>query len=255
MGGTRYDRIGQQYAATRREDPLLRDRIVAALGDSTSVVNVGAGTGSYEPHDRRVVAVEPSEVMLAQRPAGAAPAVRATAAPLPLVDDAADAAMAVITVHHWDDQLEPGVRELRRIARGPVVIVTFDAEVCGQMWLPRDFLPEVTVLDRATFPRIEQLAGWLGGDVDISPVPTRRDTPDWTFGAFWAHPERVLDETARNATSGFARMPSEVVDRVVADVAASLEDGSWDERNGHLRELDELDVGMRLVVAHPGPSA
>lgn len=249
MEAARYDQIGVDYGRTRREDPQLRARILAALGDSRTVVNVGAGTGSYEPRDRSVIAVEPSDVMAAQRPAGLAPALRGSSAPLMLRDDSVDAAMAVLTVHHWDDEREAGVRELRRVARGPVVIVTIDAEVCTDMWLFRDYLPEVAALDRETFPAIGQLAEWLGGDVEVETLLTSRDTPDWTLASFWAHPERVLDERARNATSGFARMDPSVVERVVTDVARDLGNGTWDRRHGELRDLDALDVGMRLLVA------
>ena len=247
----RYDAIGRSYAATRREDPRLRERIEAALGDSRTVVNVGAGTGSYEPADRYVLAVEPSDVMAAQRSPELAPAIRGSAAPLLLRDRSVDAAMAVLTIHHWDDQLEAGVRELRRVARGPVVIVTVDIDVAGEMWLLRDYLPEVVALDRATFPSIDQVGAWLGGTVEVEAIPTTRDTPDWTLASFWAHPERVLDEAARNGTSGFPRMDAEIVERVVAEVGRDLDDGTWDQRYGHLRDLEELDVGMRLVVARP----
>jgi len=247
----RYDAIGRQYATTRREDPRLRDRILSALGESRTVVNVGAGAGSYEPRDRRVIAIEPSEVMVAQRPAGLAPAIRGSAAPLPLRDDSVDAAMAILTIHHWDDQLEPGVRELRRVARGPVVIVTYDSSVSAMMWLMRDYFPEAAVLDHATFPTLDQLAAWLGGHVEVEPIPSPRDTPDWSLGSFWAHPERVLEESARNATSAFARMEPAVVKRVVAAVERDLRNGSWDQRNGPLRSLAEFDVGMRLFVAYP----
>lgn len=246
--GPRYDAIGQGYASTRREDPRLRERIHAALGDSRTIVNVGAGAGSYEPLDRHVIAIEPSDVMAAQRPAHLAPALRGTAAPLPLRDGGVDAAMAVLTVHHWDDQLELGVRELRRVARGPVVIVSYDAEVCAEMWLYRDYLPEAAALDRATFPPIDQLVSWLGGSVRVEPVLNARDTPDWTVGSFWAHPERILDATARRGTSAFTRMEPAVLDRVVAEVERDLTSGAWDARNGALRELAEYDVGMRLIV-------
>ena len=248
-GSDRYDEIGRGYATTRREDPLLRDRILAALGGCATVVNVGAGTGSYEPTDRHVIAVEPSDVMAEQRPADRVPALRASAYPLPLRDRSVDAAMAILTIHHWDEHAEAGVRELRRVARGPVVIVTIDVSVSNEMWLLRDYLTEAAELDRATFPTIDQLGDWLGGTLHVEAVPTPRDTPDWTLASFWAHPERVLDETARRATSGFARMPAAVVDRVVADVGRDLADGTWDERYGQLRELDEFDVGVRLVVA------
>jgi SAM-dependent methyltransferase len=246
---TRYDAIGAGYARTRHEDPFVRERIVAALGDARTVVNVGAGAGSYEPPDRHVVAIEPSDVMAAQRPRELAPAIRASAGELPLRDGAADAAMAVLTIHHWDEARERGVRELRRVARGPVVIVTYDAEVSAEMWLMRDYLPEVAELDMRIFPAPERLRDWLGGEVSVEPLPVARDTPDWTLGSFWAHPERVLDTVARAATSGFARMDEAVVERVVAEVRRDLESGAWDERFGDLRRLDALDVGMRLVVA------
>jgi SAM-dependent methyltransferase len=246
----RYERIGVGYSKTRREDPRLARRIHAALGEARSVVNVGAGTGLYEPRDRQVVAIEPSRVMAAQRPAELPPVVRASAGSLPLHDLCADAAMAVLTIHHWDDEQERGVRELRRVARGPVVIVTYDAAVSGAMWLMADYLPEVASLDSRIFPSVETLRRWLGGPIDVETIPTPSDTTDWTLGSFWAHPERVLDPAARRATSGFARMPDAVVQRVVREVERDLESGAWDERHGHLRELEEYDAGLRLIVAH-----
>jgi SAM-dependent methyltransferase len=245
----RYDTIGHGYSRTRREDPRLRARIHEALGEARTVVNVGAGAGSYEPRDRHVIAIEPSDVMAAQRPRELVPAIRASAGNLPLRGGSVDAAMAVLSVHHWDDERERGVRELRRVARGPVVILTYDPERSGAMWLMKDYLPEVAALDSRIFPRPEQLADWLGGRVRIDQIPIPRDTPDWMLGSFWAHPERVLDPDARAATSGFARMPPEVAERVVAEVARDLASGRWDERYGHLRSLDALDAGLRLVVA------
>jgi SAM-dependent methyltransferase len=247
----RYDRIGEGYARTRREDPRVRALLHAALGAARTVVNVGAGTGSYEPEDRWVVAVEPSDVMAGQRPAGAVPALRAGAGRLPLRDASVDAAMAMLTVHHCDADRERGVRELRRVARGPVVILTLDPRVSGAMWLMDEYLPEVAELDRAIFPPPEELAAWLGGTVRTEVVPVARDTPDWTLLSFWAHPERVLDPAARAATSGFARQDPEVVARVVADVERDLASGAWDARHGGLRALDAFDAGLRLVVAEP----
>ncbi len=247
---TRYETIGRGYARTRREDPRLRAHIHAALGDARSVVNVGAGAGAYEPTDRHVVAVEPSDVMAAQRPRELAPAIRAFADEIPLRDRAVDAAMAILTVHHWDAQCEQGVRELRRVASGPVVILTYDPIVSARMWLMADYLPEVAALDLRIFPPPERLAEWLGKDVRLDAVPLSRDTPDWMLGSFWAHPERVLDVEARDGTSGFARMPPHVVERVVANVARDLADGTWDDRYGSLRRLESLDVGLRLIVAN-----
>jgi len=245
----RYDTIGHGYSHTRREDPRFRAQIHAALANARTVVNVGAGTGAYEPRDRHVIAIEPSDVMAAQRSRDLAPAIRASAGSIPLRDRSVDAAMAVLSVHHWDEEREKGVRELRRVARGAVVILTYDATISGEMWLMADYLPEVAALDLRIFPPPEQLAECLGGDVRIDTVPIPRDTPDWMLGSFWAHPERVLDANARAATSGFARMPTHVVDRAVSEVSRDLASGRWDDRYGHLRSLDALDVGLRLVVA------
>jgi hypothetical protein len=132
------------------------------------------------------------------------------------------------------------------------VILTYDAEVSGQMWLMKDYLPEVARLDRKIFPSVGQLAEWLGGSTHAEPVPIPRDTVDWTLGSFWAHPERVLDPVARQATSGFARMSPDVVERVAGEVERDLRSGAWDQRHGHLRGLAEFDAGLRLVVNHPG---
>lgn len=254
MGSTlnpRYDRIGAGYARTRREDPRLRERIFAALGTARTVVNVGAGTGSYEPRDRHVIAIEPSDVMAGQRPRELAPAIRAMADALPLRDGSVDAAMAVLTIHHWDDGQERGVRELRRVASGPVVIVRVDRTVSSAMWLMADYMPEVAALDQRIFPTLEQLTEWLGGQTRVEVLPIARDSSDWSLVSFWAHPERVLDADARQATSGFARMEPAVIERVVAAVRRDLADGTWDARYGHLRKLDEYDAGLRLLINTP----
>lgn len=247
----RYDTISHNYSQTRREDPVLRERIHAALGDAGSVVNVGAGAGSYEPRDRQVVAIEPSDVMAAQRPRELAPAIRASAANLPLRDGSVDAAMAVLSLHHWDDWRQ-GLSELRRVARQRVVLLTYDPLVSDRMWLKADYGPEIAALDRQIFPDPQQIADWLGGQVTIDVVPIRRDCLDWMFGSFWAHPERVLDPVARAATSPFARMPPEVVERMASELERDLRSGAWDARHGHLRTLEAYDSGLRLVVAQKG---
>jgi SAM-dependent methyltransferase len=244
----RYDQIGIGYGTTRREDPALQRLIESALGDARTIVNVGAGAGSYEPRERRVIAVEPSRTMLAQRRARSPHVLQARADALPLADGAVDAAMVVLSLHHWDGAQERGVRELRRVARGPVAIVTIDAEVSARMWLMADYLPEVAELDRRIFPPLERIASWLGGESETHVVEVPRDTPDWTLLSFWAHPERVLDEQARRATSGFARMPNEVVSRVVREVTRDLTSGAWDDRHGPLRSLASFDAGLRLLV-------
>jgi hypothetical protein len=140
---------------------------------------------------------------------------------------------------------------MRRVARGPVVILSVDIEVGARMWLIADYFPEIAELDRRTMPAPETLAEWLGGETEVQAVPCSRETPDWSLGSFWAHPERVLDAQARNATSGFARMPQTVVERVVDAVGRDLRDGTWDARYGYLRELDDYDVGYRLIVSRP----
>jgi len=249
MSAPRYEAIGSGYARTRREDPDLARLIRDALGDARTIVNVGAGAGSYEPRDRYVIAIEPSDVMAAQRSRALAPALRATAGRLPLRDDSTDAAMALLSVHHWDHEQRDGVRELRRVARETVVILTFDPDISSQMWLIADYMPETAELDHHILPRIDQLTDWLGGPTRVQIVPIARTTPDWTLGSFWAHPERVLDAHARGATSGFARMPKPVVERVIDAVTRDLQNGAWDERHGHLRKLEHFDAGLRLITA------
>lgn len=248
---TSYDEIGRGYARTRLEDARFREHIHAALGDARTVVNIGAGTGSYEPRGRHVIALEPSDVMAGQRPSDLAPAIRGTARELPLRDDSVDAAMAVLTVHHWDHEQERGVREMRRVARDAVVIVTYDpadqrSDVAdgrvpprGRRARPAD-LP-VPGCDRRLAGRRHE--GRVHAD--------SRDTPDWMLGSFWAHPERVLDRHARAATSGFARMRPAIVDRVVTALERDLQSGAWDRRHGDLRELAEYDVGLRLIINTP----
>jgi SAM-dependent methyltransferase len=244
----RYDDIGRCYSATRREDPAVKTCVMAALDGTHSVLNVGAGAGAYEPVDRDVIAVEPSRVMNAQR----TPLVlRARADRLPLRDQSVDGAMVILSLHHWDEAQEQGVRELRRVTRGPIVIATVDADVGARMWLPADYMPEASALDRRIFPAIDEISGWLGGRTHVQTLEVPRDTPDWTLMSFWAHPERVLDPRARSAVSGFARMPAEVVARVVEDVRRDLESGVWDARHGHLRMLTAFDVGFRMLVNLP----
>lgn len=156
--------------------------------------------------------------------------------------------MSILSLHHWGHHREDGVRELRRVASGPVVILTCDPEVSGGMWLMKDYLPEVAELDHGTFPSMQRLSAWLGGETRIHVVPIPRDTSDWMLMSFWAHPERVLDGAARDGTSGFARMPAHVVQRVVDSVELDLRTGAWDARYGHLRRAQEYDAGLRLLV-------
>jgi SAM-dependent methyltransferase len=242
--GAIYDEIGRTYASTRRPDPRVDAMIRAALGDVGSVVNVGAGAGSYEP-PQTVLAVEPSAAMIDQRPQGAAPAVQAAAERMPLPDRACDAALAVLTIHHWADPAR-GVAEMRRVARR-VVILTWDPDYADAFWLVRDYLPESKALDRGRMPAIARVCEWLGG-ADVTPVPVPHDCIDGFFAAFWRRPEAYLDRRVRAGMSSLSRLGAPV-DRAVAALRADLESGAWQERNGGLLELDELDLGYRLLVS------
>jgi SAM-dependent methyltransferase len=239
-----YDRIGVGYADYRRPDPRIARRIEAALGSVRSVVNVGAGTGSYEPADRAVVAVEPSAEMVRQRAATAAPAVRGAAERLPLRNGSVDAALAVLTLHHWSDWRQ-GLAEMRRVARERVVILTWDAWHPG-FWLVQEYFPEIVETDRKSFPTLDAMAGVLG-PIDVQPVPTPADCTDGFLGAYWRRPEMYLNAGARGAISAFAKLPH--ADATLARLRADLENGSWEARHRDLLALPELDLGYRLVVA------
>ena len=241
-----YDTIGRGYAAGRRTDPRVAARILRALGGARTVVNVGAGTGSYEPTDRAVVAVEPSAVMIAQRTAGSAPVVQGVAEALPLADGAADAAMAVLTVHHWADRVA-GLRELARVS-GRQVIFLFDPEVTAAQWFGAAFAEALTAPSERHAPGPAAIADVL--DVRaVLPVPVPFDCVDGFGGAFWGRPEAYLDPVVQASQSWLAVLAPDERERLVGRLADDLASGRWDERHGHLRRLDELDVGYRLVVA------
>jgi SAM-dependent methyltransferase len=243
---TIYTERAGDYATTRRADPRIAATIEDALGEARSVVNVGAGAGSYEPAGREVTAVEPSAEMIAQRPPSAAPAVRAAAEELPFEDDRFDAAMAVLTVHHWPD-LDRGLEELRRVARDRVVILTFDPEPLRGFWLVRDYFPAIVGLhaDRISSAG---LAAKLPA-ASARPVPVPRDCTDLFFAALWGRPEMLLDPVVVSPLWVLQMLPEEARRQGLARLAADLESGAWDERHGDLREMRELDVGLRLVVA------
>lgn len=251
MGDASYDRLGRGYAARRATDPRIAAAIEAALGDARSVVNVGAGAGSYEPAGREVVAVEPSAVMIAQRPPGSAPAIQAAAEALPLADGSVDAAMAIFTDHHWSDRAA-GIRELRRVARTRVVMLNMDPAWNGCFWLARDYLR--SFVDLVPEPYREP-GFWeselreLLGEVEIRPVPVPHDCRDGFFQAYWRRPEAYLDEAVRKGISVFHVLPGDEVTAAIAQLRADLGDGTWAARNAELLELAELDLGLRLVVA------
>jgi len=240
---TRYDTIGHGYVRTRREDPRVAARITAALEGCARIVNVGAGAGSYEPPDRRVIAVEPSAVMIGQRDPTKAPAVCASASELPFQDGAFDASLAVLTVHHWPD-LARGLTELRRTTRKRRVILTFDTSV-GNFWLT-DYFPEILTLDEEMMPSLSEIRRHLG-DFDTVDVPISHDCVDGFLGAFWRRPEAYLEAEVRNGTSVFSLMTD--VDTGVKRLRTDLESGEWLKQYGGLLEKSELDLGYRLLIA------
>jgi len=247
VSGQAYERIGSGYAGTRQPEPSWESAIVTALGEAASVVNVGAGTGSYEPRGRRVVAVEPSAVMVEQRRAGSAPVVRAVAEHLPFADRSFDAALAVLTLHHWTDPLA-GLRELRRVA-GRQVVVTWDLDVLERtFWFARDYLPEVFDRER-DLARLATAVEGLGPVCDVRVLPVPWDCRDGFFAAYWRRPEVYLDPLARSAMSTLALMPQEPVERATSALRRDLESGAWHERYADLLALDDLDLGYRLVLA------
>lgn len=238
-----YDTIGIGYAELRRPDPRIQAAITAALGAATSVVNVGAGAGSYEPTDRLLVAVEPSPAMIRQRPPGSAPAVRGTATHLPIADGAFDAALAILTVHHWPDRVQ-GLRELARVARDRVVVVNHDLTGID-FWLVDEYFPEIRAIDSGIFPTAAEFEAALG-PVQMRPIPVPFDCSDGFLGAYWRRPQAYLEPSVRQAISTFSRVSdvSAGVERLRADLA----DGSWERRHGALLRHDTLDLGYRLVV-------
>jgi len=242
-----YDAIGQGYTELRRPDSRIADQLWAALGDAKSVLNVGAGAGSYEPIDRRVVALEPSVVMLAQRRPTAAAAVQARAEALPFADRAFDAALAVLTIHHWADRAR-GLAECARVARDRVVLLTFDPTV-DAFWLVRDYFPEILSLDRAQFPNmaVYQTAFGSTARVTAAPLPIPRDCTDGFLGAYWARPAAYLDSAVRTGMSSFARVRTE---RGLEQLRDDLTSGAWQKRYGHLLENEALDLGYRIIIAH-----
>jgi SAM-dependent methyltransferase len=238
-----YDTIGRGYRELRRQDPRIAAQIFRALGSSSSVVNVGAGAGSYEPRDRKLVAVEPSMVMIRQRAPSGAPAVRASATDLPFRDETFDASLAVLTIHHWPD-LERGLQELRRAARRKVVILTCDPSLTG-FWLT-DYFPEILEIDRCILPSLSELQRHLGR-IAVFDVPTPHDCTDGFLGAYWRRPKAYLSANVRAAISTFSKLHD--VEHGLAALRRDLASGDWHSRYGQLLHRATLDLGYRLVVA------
>jgi len=243
-GAQLYDSIGATYSVTRRTDPRIAAQVWAALGDARTVLNVGAGTGSYEPPDRDVTAVEPSAVMRTQRPAGAAPCVAAKAESLPFEDQSFDAAMAFATIEHWRDPIA-GLREMRRVARR-VVVFTKDFSDPDLFWMNRDYLPEYAGLF-VGWPPLTELAGVIGARAE--PVLVPWDCVDGFYEAYWRRPEAFLDEQVRRGISIWARVGPDAEQRAVRSLRDDLASGRWAGRNRDLVGLDAAELGERLLIA------
>lgn len=239
-----YDQIGQTYKNQRTTDPRIASAINTALGAAQSVLNVGAGTGSYEPADRTVVAVEPSRVMIAQRTSRRAPAVQAVAEWLPFANNSFDAVLGVLTLHHWRDQSR-GLSECARVAREVVVFLTWDP-ACDDFWLVRDYFPSLIAQDRDRFPTAESIGSMIGA-VEVQPVPIPADCIDGFLGAYWRRPDAYLAESVRSGISSFANCTN--LESGLQKLRADLDSGAWRRKHEDLLNRDSLDLGYRLVTA------
>jgi len=244
-----YDTHGRGYAHRRRPDPRIATLIHTALGDARTVLNVGAGAGSYEPDDRYVLAVEPSAAMRAQRPPGAAPALVATAERLPFDDDSFDAAMATVTVHQWRD-LDRGLAELRRVSRGPVVVLTFDGDALDRFWLAA-YAPELIAAERRRYPPIASLAAAVGRTAEVLEVPVPVDCADGFTEAFYARPEAFLDDRVRAAQSAWGFVTAEATHRAIARLRDDLDSGRWDQTYADWRTRPHFHGSLRLITGRP----
>jgi SAM-dependent methyltransferase len=239
---TKYDIIGTNYLELRKPDQRIAKIIQNALGSAQTVLNVGAGTGSYEPTDRSLIAVEPSLEMIRKRNPAAARAIEANADNLPFDDKRFDASMAILTIHHWPDK-EAGLREMRRVTRGRIILLTFDPS--HRPWLT-DYLPELAALDEAQMPTMSDYERWLGS-VQVTPVMVPHDCSDGFLYAYWRRPAAYLDTYIRSGSSSFWAIGN--AETGLQNLRQDLETGEWDRRYAQLLALDQYDAGYRLVVA------
>jgi SAM-dependent methyltransferase len=246
-GAPVYDRIGIGYVTGRQPDPRWMRQIESAIGNGVRVLDVGAGTGSYEPTDRTVVAVEPSRTMIEQRAPASAPVIQAVAQNLPFADCQFDVAMAILTVHHWAD-VDAGIAELRRVARRQVVL-TYDPTLHAQFWLS-DYIPEIAHFELGRAPSVERLAFLLGSE-DIRTLRVPADMRDGVLIANWQRPQAYLDPAVRACCSGLAQLDQHAVDAGIRQLETDIGDGTWDRRYGHLNTRTDYDGGYRLIIAEP----
>lgn len=247
-GDVDYAKHGEGYSSRRRTDPRIAAQIHQALGDARTVLNVGAGAGSYEPEDRYVLAIEPSEAMRAQRPKHLAPAINGIAEQLPLDDQSVDAAMALATVHQWRD-LEKGLRELRRVTRGPIVVLAFDGEALDLYWLA-EYAPELIAVERRRYPSIGRIVNGLGGEAEVQTVPVPIDCTDGFTEAYYARPEAFLEPAVRRSQSAWSFVKEEDQRRFVKRLREDLESGNWDREYGEWRKKPFFEGSLRLIVSN-----
>jgi SAM-dependent methyltransferase len=246
-GDVDYAKHGQGYASKRRTDPRIAAWVHRALGDAYTILNVGAGAGSYEPQDRYVLAIEPSPTMRAQRPQHLAPAIHGIAEQIPLDDQSVDASMALVTVHQWRD-LDQGLRELRRVTRGPILVLTFDGDALDRYWLA-EYAPELIAVERRRYPPIERIAQELGStEVQVIPIPI--DCVDGFTEAYYARPEAFLDAAVRSSQSAWSFVSEEDQARIVQALEEDLKSGSWDGKYGAWRRKPSFEGSLRLIVSH-----
>lgn len=245
-GDADYGTIGTGYTDYRRPDPRIEAAIAEVLGHAQTVLNVGAGAGSYEPRLRDVTPVEPSASMRAQRPADLATAIDGTAESLPFDDDAFDASMSTFSIHQWTD-LGAGLREMRRVTRGPVILLSCDPAALDRFWLV-DYAPEVIATEASRYPAPAEVARLLGGDVVVSAMPIPLDCTDGFGEAYYGRPERLLEPGARLANSAWSFVDDDVEERFVERLTADLASGAWDARYGHLRRQPTFEGSLRLIV-------
>ncbi|CAB3773956.1 ubiquinone biosynthesis protein [Burkholderia sp. MSh2] len=247
-GDANYGSIGTNYTLYRQPDPYIDGCIRKALGDTRSVLNVGAGAGSYEPLDRDVTAVEPSASMRAQRPPYLPIAIDAVAQSLPFADGSFDASMSTFSVHQWPD-LNAGLAEMRRVSRGPVLILTCDPAQLSASWLA-EYAPEMIAVEARRYPAIQSIVDGLGGRVDVESVKIPLNCVDGFAEGYYGRPERLLEAGARRANSAWSFVEPGVEARFAERLSRDLENGTWDAKYGFLRTLPMFDGSLRLIIGH-----
>ncbi|MEM9215190.1 MAG: class I SAM-dependent methyltransferase [Cyanobacteria bacterium P01_F01_bin.150] len=239
-----YDTIGEKYRNHRIPDPRIAEQITAALGNAQTICNIGAGAGSYEPTDRNLVAVEPSQKMIDQR-CSPYPVIQATAEELPFADNQFDVAMALLTIHHWTNPMK-GLQEMRRVSRKQIVFA-FDSNMTDSLWLVRDYLPEIKGLEPQRGISLQAIAEAIACSI-VTPVPIPWDCSDGFQAAYWRRPEEYLKPAVRASISSMAQLPERNVSRAMAQLAQDLQTGEWAKRYAEILTVDEMDFGYRLIV-------